>query len=60
MFPINFILNKCQLVDCYEIHPYIKQFSNNIQGIQHRFPVLELNALSDFAPICFQGMYRRR
>ena len=53
LFASNFILNKCQSVDCYKIQPYIHQFSNNLtskdQLREIRFPDLDPNTLPEDA-----------
>jgi len=51
LFASNFILNKCQAVDCYKIQPYIHQFCNNFSSKNQlktvNFPDLDPNTLPE-------------
>ena len=53
LFASNFILNKCQAVDCYKIQPYIHQFCNNLTSKDQlkmiSFPDLDPNTLPEDA-----------
>ena len=53
MFASNFILNKCQAVECYKIQLYIHQFSNNLSSKDQlreiRIPNLDPNTLPEDA-----------
>jgi len=53
LFASNFILNKCQSVNCYKIRPYIHQFCNNVtskdQLKEISFPDLDPNQLPEDA-----------
>ena len=53
LFASNFILNKCQAVDCFKIQPYIHQFCNNLSSKDQlreiSFPDLDPNMLPEDA-----------
>jgi len=53
LFASNFILNKCQAVNCFKIRPYIHQFCNNLSSKDQlrevSFPDLDPNTLPEDA-----------
>jgi len=39
LFASNFILNKCKSINCFKIHPFVQNFSNNLGASDQMMPV---------------------